>query len=103
VAVRRRAGDVLSRQRSVRAGTILDDDVLVERDAERLGDDTADRVACAAWSEHCDQRDRLARIVLGAGRRTDQGGAGGQEASPENAKQVFQGRSPMDALIAVRG
>ena len=41
VAVRRRARDIERRERAVRAGPVLDHDILVERRAERLGDDAA--------------------------------------------------------------
>src|SRR5262249_41425172 len=45
---------------------------LLERDAERLGDDAANRVAAAAGAERVNEGDRLARIVVGAQRRAEQ-------------------------------
>ena len=72
VAVRRGVRGVECGQRAVRARAVLDDDGLLERDAERLGDHAADRVAGAAGAEHGDEGDRLARIVVGAQRRAEQ-------------------------------
>ena len=72
VAVRRRARDVKRGQRPVRARAILDDDGLLERDAERLGDHAANRVTGTAGAEHGDEGDRLAWIVVGAERWADQ-------------------------------
>src|SRR5262249_40191972 len=68
VAVWRRARDVESGQCSASACTILDNDALLERDTERLGDHAANRVAGAARTKHIDQGDRLAWIVVGAER-----------------------------------
>src|SRR5258708_5078344 len=52
MAVRRRARDIKSGERSVRTGATLDDDAFIECDAEWLGDHAANRIAGAAGSEY---------------------------------------------------
>src|SRR5262249_61486874 len=59
-------------ERPARTRAILDDDGLLERDAERLGDHAANRVAAAAGAERVNEGDRLAGIVVGAQRRAEQ-------------------------------
>ena len=99
VAIRGRARDVLSGQRSIRARTIFDDDAFMERSAQRLGNDAADRIACTARSEHGDKCDRLARIVVGVECWTDKSGAGGHE----NVKQIFHAVPPRLSLVMTCG
>src|SRR5262249_39517094 len=85
VAVGRRPRGVKRSERAVRAGAMLDDDGLLERNAERLREHAADRVAGAAGSEDGDEGDRLARVVVGAERRAEQCRRGGHE----NEQQLF--------------
>src|SRR5258708_13134767 len=79
MAVRRRARDIKSGERSVRTGATLDDDAFIECDAEWLGDHAANRIAGAAGSEYGNEGDWLARIVVGEQRRTEECRPCGQE------------------------
>src|SRR5258708_37174834 len=72
MAVRRRARDIKSGERSVRTGATLDDDAFIECDAEWLGDHAANRIAGAVGSEYRNESDWLARIVVCDQRRTEQ-------------------------------
>ena len=60
--------------RAVRAGAILDDDRLLERRAERIGDDAADGVAGATGPEHRRNGNRPAGIIVGVKPRGRQHG-----------------------------
>ena len=57
--------DILRRHRAVGAGPVLDHDRLLERGAERIGDDAADRVAGAAGPEYGDESNRPRRKIVG--------------------------------------
>ena len=84
VAVGRGARDIHRRDGAVGAGTGLDDDALLQRHAERLGDHAGDRVAGAAGAERGDDGDRLVRIGLRVGGRdAEQRQAVGQSATTE--------------------
>src|SRR5215471_6409215 len=72
MAIWRRARDIKSGECSVRTRAILDDDAFLECHTERLGDDTANRIAGAAGAEHGNEGDRLAGIVIGEERRAEQ-------------------------------
>src|SRR5262245_30243002 len=72
MAIWRRARDIKRSERSVRTRAILDDDGFLECHTERLGDDTANRIAAAAGAEHGNEGDRLAGIVVGEKRRAEQ-------------------------------
>ncbi len=60
--------DVKRGQRAVGARAILNDDRLLERGAERIGDDAANRIAGAAGTEHGHESDRPRRKIVGAKR-----------------------------------
>src|SRR5262249_29695047 len=65
VAVARRLSHIGGRDAAIGALAIVDDDVLVESDTERLRDDAGDNVGTAAGAERHDDCDRPARIGLG--------------------------------------
>jgi hypothetical protein len=46
------------------AGLVVDHDLLAQRCAERLGQDTRDRIGGRSWREANQQPDRLAGILL---------------------------------------
>src|SRR5262249_11299814 len=80
-----RARDIKRGERSVRTRSILDDDGFLECHTERLGDDTANRIAGAAGAEYCNEGDRLAGIVVGEERRAEQC----RRCGHENETQLF--------------
>ena len=57
--------DVKRGQRAVGARAVLDDDRLLERLPERIGDDAANRVAGAAGTEYRGEGDRPRRKIVG--------------------------------------
>jgi hypothetical protein len=85
----------LSGHRAIGAGTIFDDHRLLERGTERIGDDAANRVAGAAGAEHRYEGDGTRRIIVGAKRGAEKGGAG-----RKNESELFHDSSPNVANFA---
>jgi hypothetical protein len=79
--------NVKSGQCSIRPRAIFDDDWLAEQGTEFIGDDAANRVAAAAWTEHVNQGDRPRRIIVGRKCRAEQCCYGGDE----NEGELFHG------------
>ena len=69
--------DVGRGDRAIGARTVLDDDRLPERLAQRIGKDAAERIAGAAGPEYGNHSDRPGRIILRAYDAAETYGRGG--------------------------
>src|SRR6516162_7639279 len=66
MSVRSCMRDVKRGQRAVCSRTVLDNDILLERNAQRRGEDATNGIAGAAGTEYVDEGDRLAWIAVRA-------------------------------------